>query len=92
MKRFKKQEPPYNLKEPHLFTIPNPFDDYYRDKKGWYLEVQKLESVIKSLKERMNLLAQKHQERRAVTLAMVDYSRSIQNRNLRKQMSHNTPY
>ncbi len=44
-------------KKPILFVIPNPFDDFTREKKGWYTEVKKIEDVLKAVKDKMNELA-----------------------------------
>lgn len=39
-----------------IFVIPNPFDDYLREKKGWFSDIQKLETQVKHMKERVSEL------------------------------------
>lgn len=39
-----------------IFVIPNPFDDYLREKKGWFSEIQKLEMQVKHMRKRVSEL------------------------------------
>lgn len=64
-------------KEPLLFEIPNPFDDYQREKKGWYIETRKLEEVIKDLRERLQLLNLRQQEQKEKRKELLEYSKQV---------------
>jgi hypothetical protein len=62
-------------KEPSLFEIPNPFDDYQREKKGWYIETQRLEQVIKDLRERIEFITQRQEEQKEFRRELLEYSK-----------------
>lgn len=70
----------FTAKDPLLFVIPNPFDDFLRKKTGWYLEIKKVEKEIKSIKECLEQVAQRQAEHRNVVNYIKEYSLTIPKR------------
>jgi hypothetical protein len=64
-------------REPSLFEIPNPFDDYQREKKGWYIETRKLEEVIRTLRERVQIMTLRQQEQKEKRKELLEYSKQV---------------
>jgi broad specificity phosphatase PhoE len=74
----------YSAKDPLLFSIPNPFDDYMRKKENWYIEIKKIEEVIKSLRERMNELVALQVQHRDAIKTMRDYCMTTPRKKVRR--------
>ena len=63
----------YSVKDPLLFAIPNPFDDYLPEKRNWYVEIRKMEEVLRLMRERMNELAEMQQRHRNAIRVLREY-------------------
>lgn len=74
----------YSVKDPLLFAIPNPFDEDLRQKESWYVEIKKIEDVIKSLRERMNELVALQVQHRDAIKAMRAYCVTTPGKRTRK--------
>ena len=70
----------YKSRNPLLFTIPNPFDDCLRKKTGWYEEVKRMEQTIKSVREKINLIAEQQKHQRRAIEAMREYCKDLKGR------------
>ena len=67
----------YNGRDPLLFAIPTPFEDYLQKKKGWYSKIKKIEGLLKVMRERMNELAARQVENGQAIRAVTEYCTTL---------------
>ena len=63
-----------------LFSVPNPFDEYRREKTGWYSEIKKIENQAKSVRQLIDQFAVLHTMSRSGMLALKSYCNSLPNK------------
>lgn len=70
----------YNGREPFLFVIPNPFEDYLQKKSNWYSKIKRIEGLVKAMRVRMNEIASRQVESRQAIREVTQYCTTLKHR------------